>query len=467
MDTKEALTRFLKKCEERGLSDHTRRHYHGYLRHFAEENPELPTDPRIIEAFLKQRKETPGHRGTWFKQLQAFYAYLEQFEGVASPVPPRGPMGRPRKVKLVTNPATQQIGELSTLLGKKVVTGGHSVSTSTSTSTLDAVKAFIKSRQISGVTERTLRGYYYYFKPFILKYPALPTTTEQIEEFLGSLKVDLETKWSYNKTLKALYHFLEARKKIQKDLITFPRIKVPRKVRRVLTEEELRNLFAFAENFQEKAILHTLIDTKVRASELVSMTRERLYPDKVTVIGKTGERDVPLNRETYDMLCQLAASGPLFRLYGKPMKREYLRIILHRLMERSGLDGKRLGPQILRHSASVQHMMFGGDLLSLKEELGHTTTRMTEKYGALAFPQVKQKHQAIDVLGHIAAPAPLERARCYGCHQEIVLELEKVKETECPECHQVGKWYLPNHRTEGANLHLAGEKNSYHGGSDE
>ncbi|GAJ16084.1 unnamed protein product, partial [marine sediment metagenome] len=101
----------------------------------------------------------------------------------------------------------------------------------------------------------------------------------------------------------------------------------------------------------------------------------------------------------------------------------------------------------------------------LKEELGHTTTRMTEKYGALAFPQVKQKHQKVDVLGHIAAPAPLERARCYGCHKEIVLELEKVKETECPECHQVGKWYLPNHRTEGVNLHSAEENNN--GGSDE
>ncbi|MBA7477691.1 Tyrosine recombinase XerC [subsurface metagenome] len=468
MKTQEALTRFFKKCEERGLAPETRRTYYSFLRHFADKHPELPTETKIIEAYLKERKETPAHRGTVFKKLQAFYSYLEQFEGVKSPVPPRGPMGRPRKVKLVTNPAAVELGDFSTLPNEKVVQGGHSVSTSTSISTVDAVKAFIRSKKTEGVSQRTIDGYYSYFKPFILKYPTLPLTVEQIEDFLDSLKVDQETKWSYNKELKALYHYLERRKKIPKDLFEFPRVKVSRKVRRVLTEDELRRLFQFAENFQEKAILTTLIDSKVRASELVSLDRENVFPDHIVVDAKGGgQRQVPISPDTYDTLCQLAANGPLFRLYGKRMRREYLRIILHRLMERAGLKGEKLGPHILRHSASVQHMMAGGDLLSLKEELGHTTTRQTEKYGALAFPQVKQKHEQLNVLGRIVGQSVFERARCYGCHHEIVLELEKVKETECPECHQVGKWYLPNHRTEGQISTLLEKKIVITEGSDE
>lgn len=299
-----------------------------------------------------------------------------------------------------------------------------------------------------------MEGYYSYFKPFIGKFPMLPTTSERIEEFLVSLKVDLETRWSYNKTLKALYHFLEQRKKIPKDLFAFPRIKVPRKVRRVLSEEELRRLFPHAENSQERAILILLIDSKVRASELLSLDREKVYPDHITVIGKTGERDVPINPETYDTLVQLAASGPLFRVNHKRMRREFLRIIVRRLMERAGLSGEKLGPHILRHSASVQHMMHGGDLLSLKEELGHTTTRQTEKYGALAFPQVKQRHQEVNVLGSIVdqsgPEANLERAICYGCQQQIVIAWLDVKKTKCPSCGQVGRWYLPNHREKEA-----------------
>jgi len=449
MKTQEALTRFLKKCEERGLSPETRRTYASHLRHFVDEHPELPTDTKIIEAYLKKRKETPAHRGTVFKKLQAFYSYLEQFEEIKSPVPPRGPMGRPRKVKLVTNPAAEQIGELSTLKNEKVVQGGHSVLTSTSISTVDAVKAFIRSKKTEGVSQRTIDGYYSYFKPFILKYTTLPLKVEQIEEFLDALKVDQETKWSYNKELKALYHYLERRKKIAKDLFEFPRIKVPRKVRPVLTEDDLRRLFQFTENFQEKAILTTLIDSKVRASELISLDRENLFPDHIVVDAKGGgQRQVPISPDTYDMLIQLAPNGPLFRLYGKRMRREYLRLIVRRLMERAGLKGEKLGPHILRHSASVQHMMAGGDLLSLKEELGHTTTRQTEKYGALAFPQVKQKHEQLDVLGRIAGQSVFERARCYGCGQELVAEFVNIKETECPYCHQVGNWYTPNHRTE-------------------
>jgi len=449
METKEALTRFLLKCEERGLALETRRKYHGYLRHFADEHPIIPETPWTIEQFLKKRGETPSKRGNWFSVLQAFYSYLEEFEGLKSPVPPKGKVGRPPKRKLLPTPDTEQIGEGSTMLTDKISSGGPSVSTSTSISTMEAVKMFLTSRKVKGCSERTLQEYGYHFKPFIMRYPMLPLTVEPIEEFLGSVKGVPETRWTVRRVLKALYHFLERRRKIPKDLFDWPDVKVPRKVRRVLDIEELRRLFDFAEDFQQKVILTLLIDSKIRAEELCYLTREHVHPDYITVTGKTGERNVPINPGTYELLVQLAAEGPLFRVNSRPMRREYLRVMLRRLMERSGLEGKKLGPHILRHSASVQHMMFGGDLLSLKEELGHATTRMTEKYGQLAFPQVRQKHEEVDVLGKIAPRSPLERAICHSCRHQLTIEVARVKETECPECHQVGSWYLPDYRTEG------------------
>ncbi|MBA7608641.1 Tyrosine recombinase XerC [subsurface metagenome] len=456
METKEALTRFLKNCEERGLSPETRRMYYGYLRHFAGDHPELPTDTETINLFLKKRKETSGHRGKWFKQLQAFYSYLEGAGIVEkSPVPPRGPMGRPRKVKVVNNPGTGQIEIATSLFPEKVVPGGTKVlpsgSTSTSISTAEAVESFIRAKKVEGVSPRTIEGYHGRFKPFVRKYPILPLTVELIVDFLGMIQGTPENRWTYRKHLIALYHFLEERKKIPKDLFTFPRVIVPKKVRRVLSEEEMRRLFSYAQNFTEKAILILLIDSKIRAGELDSLTREKVYRDHITVAGKTGERDVPIKPETYDMLVQLAPSGLLFRFEGRPIRREYLRIIVRRLMHRAGLTGAKLGPHILRHSASKQHMVHGGDLLSLKEELGHTTTKMTEIYGQLAFTDVKKKHETVDVLGNVLNGEPLnrpplERAKCYGCHKEILLELAKIKETKCPGCNQVGMWHLPNHQ---------------------
>ena len=116
MKTDEALTRCLKKWEELGKSTNTRRIYHGYLRHFADACPEVPTYPEVIEVYLKHRKETPAHRGMHFKCLQAFYSYLEMYEGIKSPVPPKGPRGRPSK--------RGQSARSNSIAGGKVVRGG-------------------------------------------------------------------------------------------------------------------------------------------------------------------------------------------------------------------------------------------------------------------------------------------------------------------------------------------------------
>ena len=125
MKTQEALTGFLKECEERGLSPSTRRKYWSFLRHFVDEHPELPTDIPSIEAFLKKRKETPAHRGDMFKCLQAFYAYLDRAGVLETPQMFNRPMGRPRKVKMVINPGSGQLLENSTLPDEKVVKGGY------------------------------------------------------------------------------------------------------------------------------------------------------------------------------------------------------------------------------------------------------------------------------------------------------------------------------------------------------
>lgn len=443
MKTEEALTRFLKKCEDLGKSQSTRRQYYGYLRHFAQECEELPLQTLTIEVYLKRRKETPAHRGIHFKCIQAFYSYLEQHEGIKSPVPPKGTMGRPRKHKLVSTPATSQLTPVSTLEGEKVVRGGPSALTSTSISTAEVVEKYITWKINEGVSKRTVEEYHGKLGAFIKAFPALPLLPDDIAHFLGQLKVDPLTKWDYRKHIIALYHFLEKRQIIPIITPSFPRVKVPRKVRRVLSLEEMQSLFAAAENFQERAILTLLIDSKIRSSELCTLTRENLFRDHIIVAGKTGERQVPINPETYDMLINLASDGLLFKVEGRPLKREYLRVTLKRLMHRAGLNGKKLGPHILRHSASVEHIMHGGDILSLKEELGHTTARMTEGYAQLAFPQVKQKHTEVNVLGHISPKSELQKATCFGCGLEIRVALKDVKTTECLRCHQVGKWYLP------------------------
>lgn len=97
MRTMEAILLYLKNCEERGLSRETLRTGYSFLRQFGAAYPELPIDTRVIEEFLAKRGEIPTHRRVMFKRLRNFYSYLERNNGIKSPVPRKGPVGRPRK----------------------------------------------------------------------------------------------------------------------------------------------------------------------------------------------------------------------------------------------------------------------------------------------------------------------------------------------------------------------------------
>lgn len=441
LKTEELLQRFLRKCAEDGKAEATRCFYYGYLRHFAQEHPVLPEQTHTIEAYLKKRKETPAHRGMHFKCLQAFYSYLEKYEGVKSPVPPKGPIGRPRKYKLVSTPTSSQLDPVSTVLeGEKVVRGGPSVSTSMSISTAEVVEKYITWKINEGVSKRTVEEYRGKLGAFVKAFPTLPLHADLISDFLGKLQLDQETKWDYRKHIISFYHFLEKRQIIPIITPTFPRVKVPKKVRRVLSTDEMKSLFATAQNFQERAILTLLIDSKIRATELCTLTRENLFKDHIVVVGKTGQRQVPISSTSYEMLTNLSQEGFLFRVEGRRMTREYLRVHLKALMQRAGLNGKKLGPHILRHSASVEHILQGGDVMSLKEELGHSSVKMTEKYAHLAFPQVRELHDRVNVLGHIAPQSAARKAACNGCGLEIRAAQKDLKTIECMRCKRIGDW---------------------------
>ncbi len=279
--------------------------------------------------------------------------------------------------------------------------GGPNALTSISTSTSALIEKYISFKKAEEVSKRTIEEYHGKLGAFANYFPTLPISPDEIAQFLGQLKCDPITKWDYRKHIISFYHFLERRNIIPIITPTFPRIKVARKIRRALSEEEVESLFKHADSFQDKVILTLLIDSKIRASELCTLTREHVFQDHIVVTGKTGQRPIPISPLTYTMLTKLAPAGPLFTIDGRPMRREYLRIRVKEIMNEAGLTGKKLGPHILRHSASVFHIMHGGDLLSLKEELGHTTLRMTEVYAHLAIPQVKQKHQEANVIGHL------------------------------------------------------------------
>jgi len=399
--TADALERYFAYLIAQGRSPATIHGYRDRLSRFARENPDIPTDAPAINRFLRRHGESRNRRGPLFKALQAFYSYLQSVEGIISPVAPKGPMGRPRLGrKKVVQPAESATPEAS-MLADKVVQPLAPEAAGEPISTLGAIDAYLLSLQAQGCAPRSIMERKGFLRRFANSYAVLPMSPEPIEKFLTSIKGVPETRWTYRRCLRALYRFLEKRRRIPRDLFDFPTTKVPRKVRRVLSTEEMAKLFRVCEDAQERCMLMVLIDSKIRIGELLSMSREKIFPDRIIVRGKTGERSVPIQEATYQALCGLTKRGALFQSSSGCGSRSWALKLIRAIMLRSGLRGPKLGPHILRHSASVLHIMSGGDLLSLQAELGHTTTRMTERYAALAFPDVKAKHLATDVLGAV------------------------------------------------------------------
>jgi integrase len=136
------------------------------------------------------------------------------------------------------------------------------------------------------------------------------------------------------------------------------------------------------------------------------MNREKLFPEYALVKGKVGERQIPLTRETYEMLCQLRSAGPLFQIWGHRMPTRYLYDLVHALMLRAGLKGEKLGPHILRHTAATEHILAGGSERALQQELGHTTPIMTALYSHLAEGQLNTEHQRVNLLHRLKPQEP-------------------------------------------------------------
>lgn len=423
MNTGDLLQDYLKDAEARGISKSSRQTFWYRLRHFAGAYPELPTSTPIIESFLRARDETPSKRGPIYKCLQAFYSWIEKTHGVKSPVPSKGKVGRPHLYRLSPKQTTFIASQSTTPTPDKLVQGGQSSSESSSTSTTtpnlltrQVVDSYLVSRKNKGCTKATLDTKTCYLNRFVRNFEYIPLTAEPVSAWLNALTsnslhkvgpsgrgkpLDQETKWGYQKELIALYHYLERRYGIKYPVWPEERIKLQTKVRPTLAIEDIQRLVKECQDKEETAIILTLLDSKIRVGELVSLDREKVFDDYMMVKGKTGERIVPIKPETAEALCRLQKKGPLFRVNGKRADRHTLAKRVSRLMSRAGLKGKKLGPHILRHSMSNLHIEQGGDLFTLQAELGHTSLRMTERYARLNPAQIRRKHQEYDVLGKV------------------------------------------------------------------
>jgi integrase/recombinase XerD len=136
------------------------------------------------------------------------------------------------------------------------------------------------------------------------------------------------------------------------------------------------------------ALVELLYGSGLRATELVSLPRNAVSPDKPYLIlrGKGGrERLVPISDKARAAVGAWSSLVPRDSLWLFPSGKKHLsRVRLYQLLKElaadSGIPPDRISPHVLRHAFATHLLEGGADLRALQLLLGHADIATTQIY---------------------------------------------------------------------------------------
>lgn len=160
---------------------------------------------------------------------------------------------------------------------------------------------------------------------------------------------------------------------------------------------------------RDRAIILTLVDTGLRASELCSLRIGDVDIKSGKVIVRHGVgggskggkgRTVFMGKSTRRAVWRYLADredstdseAPLFlRKSYRPMNKDGLRLVIAALGKKANVS--KCHPHKFRHTFAITYLRSGGDLFTLKSFLGHSTLEMVEHYARIAKVDIEQAHR--------------------------------------------------------------------------
>ena len=176
-----------------------------------------------------------------------------------------------------------------------------------------------------------------------------------------------------------------------------PRPGAERRLPKVLGHDAVDALFAAVERRKAEggaaavrlaALVELLYGSGLRATELVSLPRGAVSPDKPFLIlaGKGGrERLVPISDRARAAVAEWSAHVPRDSLWLFPSGKGHLsRVRLHQLIKAlaadAGIPPERISPHVLRHAFATHLLEGGADLRAVQMLLGHDDIATTQIY---------------------------------------------------------------------------------------
>ncbi len=292
---------------------------------------------------------------------------------------------------------------------------------------IDGYELYARARRLSSHTLADYQNTYRKLIAHLGDPPFERITHQDIAGFLACQPVGKKTLLNYHTGLSALWTWA-----IAEDLATdhvVRRVDPPRPEKRAVqpySEADIRLMLdavarsrpyndrgatvshSLPHQARNRAIILLLLDTGIRADELVSLKIADLdlKNQHVKVFGKgENERLLPISSRTAQALWKYLAgrSGgatlpgappttPLFATENEtPLDRHDLRKRLAEIGRRAGLRGVNV--HRFRHTFAINYLRNGGDIYTLQMILGHSTLEMCKRYLMLAQTDADAKHK--------------------------------------------------------------------------
>ena len=200
--------------------------------------------------------------------------------------------------------------------------------------------------------------------------------------------------------IRSFYRYLLREEAIEADpTLDLATSKLPRRLPRVLTVEEIEQLLATpdpstSQGTRDRAMLELMYASGLRVSETVGLELSDidLAHEVVRCVGKGNkERVVPVGTQAVQALRAYLSqvrprqvrAHPTQALFvsrlGGPMTRQGCWKLIRRYARQSGIS-RPLTPHVLRHSFATHLLERGADLRAVQEMLGHASISTTQVY---------------------------------------------------------------------------------------
>lgn len=225
-------------------------------------------------------------------------------------------------------------------------------------------------------------------------------STEEIIEFLSWRKQQVGNA-TLNTIVCGLKHYFRKVIDEPERVVTVPTPAKPSQLGELLNISELKQLFAAANTPKYRLVLGLLFGLGLRAGEVGRIRLHDFDRHHRTLIirkAKGGkQRVLPYGDALRNLLITyFRQEGPTDYLFASATRKSNIggisvrgvQYIISAIRDRAGLT-KRVCPHVLRHCFAVQYLNNGGNLIRLKQLLGHAHFSTTFRYLSYASPELK------------------------------------------------------------------------------